>query len=125
MPKNEYIALTETNYIPLTQAQISLCVKIGYTYYCEYVHLLKKCIEHTCMSMIYYDQSSKIKAGKCKTIIMFDMILESKILDTSNIPILSNLQKPWTIVCKGIDRVFELEYSTYMYLIGWNSVNAC
>ena len=36
------IALTENNYIPLTKAQILLCAKIGYMYYCEYAHLLKK-----------------------------------------------------------------------------------
>ena len=47
------IALTETNYVPLAQAQISLCTKIGYMYYCEYAHLLKKCTEHICMSAIY------------------------------------------------------------------------
>ena len=40
--ETELIALTEN--IPLTQAQISLCAKIGYMYYCEYAHLLKKCI---------------------------------------------------------------------------------
>ena len=61
VPETDYIALTETNYVPLTQAQISLCTKISYTYYCEYAHLLKKCTEHTCMSTIYYDQSSMIK----------------------------------------------------------------
>ena len=98
------------------QAQISLCAKIGYMYYCEYAHLLKKCTEHTCMSAIYYDQSSQIKADKCKTIVTFDTILESKILDASDILILSNLQKPWTIVCKDVDRIFELEYSTYCIL---------
>ena len=27
--ETELIALTETNYVPLTQAQISLCAKIG------------------------------------------------------------------------------------------------
>ena len=64
-----YIALTDNNYVPLTQAQISLCAKIGYTYYCEYTHLLKKCTEHTCMSAIYYDQESEIKANQCKTIV--------------------------------------------------------
>ena len=37
---------------------------------------------------------------------------ESKILDASNILILSNLQKPWTIACKDVSRVFEIEYST-------------
>ena len=98
------------------QAQISLCAKIGYMYYCEYAHLLKKKTEHTCMSMIYYNQSSQIKADKCKMIVTFDTILESKILDAGDILILSNLQKPWTIVCKDVDRIFKLEYSTYHVL---------
>ena len=57
IPETELIALTENSYIPLTQAQISLCAKIGYMYYCEYAHLL---MEHTCMSAIYYDQGSDI-----------------------------------------------------------------
>ena len=41
---------------------------------------------------------------------------QSKILDAGDILILSNLQKPWTIVCKDVDRTFELEYSTYHIL---------
>ena len=116
IPETEYIALTDNNYIPLTQVQISLCAKIGYTYYCEYAHLLKKHTEHTCMSAIYYDQESAIKANQYKTIVTFDDTLESKILYASNILILSNLQKPWTIACKDISRVFEIEYSTYCIL---------
>ena len=116
IPETELIALTENNYIPLTQAQISLCAKIGYMYYCEYAHLLKKHMEHTCMSAIYYDQGSDIKAKKCKTIVTFNTIPESKILDTSNLLILLNLQKPWTIACKDISGVFEIEYSTYRIL---------
>ena len=116
IPETELIALTENNYIPLSQAQISLCAKIGYMYYCEYAHLLKKCTEHTCMSAIYYDQGSDVKAKQCKTIVTFDTIPESKILDASDLLILSNLQKPWTIACKDISRVFEIEYSTYHIL---------
>ena len=116
IPETELIALTETNYVPLTQVQISLCAKIGYMYYCEYAHLLKKHTEHTCMSAIYYDQGSDIKAKQCKTIVTFDTIPGSKILDTSNLLILSNLQKPWTIACKDVSRVFEIEYSTYHIL---------
>ena len=64
--ETEYIALTDNNYVPLTQAQISLCAKIGYMYYCEYTHLLKKRTEYTCMSAIYYNQESEIKANQCK-----------------------------------------------------------
>ena len=93
IPETELIILTENNYIPLTQAQISLRAKIGYMYYCEYAHLLKKCTEHTCMSAIYYDQGSDVKAKQCKTIATFDTLPESKILGTGNLLILSNLQK--------------------------------
>ena len=103
IPETELIALSENNYIPLTQAQISLCAKIGYMHYCEYAHLLKKCTEHTCMSAIYYDQGIRT-------------IPESKILDAGDLLILSNLQKPWTIACKDISRVFEIEYFTYRIL---------
>ena len=116
IPETEYIALTDNNYVPLTQVQISLCSKIGYTYYCEYAHLLKKCTEHTCMSAICYDQESEIKANQCKTIATFDNTLESKILDAGNILILLNLQKLWTIACKDVSRAFEIEYSTYCIL---------
>ena len=116
IPETKLIALTKYNYIPLTQAQISLCAKIGYMYYCEYAHLLKKCTEHTCMSAIYYDQGSDIKVKQCNAIVTFNTIPESKILDSGNLLILSNLQKPWTIACKDISRVFEIEYSTYHIL---------
>ena len=85
-------------------------------YYCECAHLLKKCTEHTCMSAIYYDQESEIKANQCKTIVTFDNTPESKILDACNILILLNSQKPWTIACKDISRVFEIEYSTFHIL---------
>ena len=114
--ETEYIALTDNNYVPLTQVQISLCGKIGHKYYCEYTHLLKKRTKHTCMSAIYYDQESEIKANQCKTIVTFDNTPESKILDAGNILILSNIQKPWTIACKDVSRVFEIEYSTYHIL---------
>ena len=68
------------------------------------------------MSAIYYDQQSEIKVNQCKTIVTSDHTPESKILDASNILILSNLQKPWTIAFKDVSRVFEIEYSTYHIL---------
>ena len=116
IPEIELIALTKNNYILLTQAQILLCAKIGYMYYCEYAHLLKKCMEHTCMSTIYYDQRSDIKAKQGKTIVTFDTTSESKISDAGDLLILLNLQKPWTIACKDVSRVFEIGYSTYRIL---------
>ena len=46
----------------------------------------------------------------------FDNTPESKILNASNILKLLNLQKPWTLACKDVSRVFEIEYSTYHIL---------
>ena len=122
--ETELIALTENNYIPLTQAQISLCAKISYMYYCEYAHLLKKCMEHICMSAIYYDQGSDIKAKQCKTIVTFDTIPESKILDASDLLILSNLQKPWRLHVKMFLEFLKLNIPLIVYSIDWNYVNA-
>ena len=68
------------------------------------------------MSAIYYDQGSNVKVKQCKTIVTFDTIPESKILDTSDLLLLSNLQNPWTIACKDVSRDFEIEYSTYRIL---------
>ena len=123
IPETEYIALTDNNYVPLTWAQISLCAKIGYMYYCEYAHLLKKCTEHTCMSAIYYDQESKIKANQCKTIVTFDNTLESKILDTSSILILLNLQKLGPLLVKMFLDSLKLNILHIVFLTDQNYVN--
>ena len=124
IPETEFIALTENNYIPLTQAQISLCAKIGYMYSCEFAHLLKKCMEHTCMSAIYYDQGSDIKAKQCKTIVTFDTIPESKILDASDLLILSNLQNLGQLHVKIFLEFLKLNILLIVYSIDRNYVNA-
>ena len=46
-------------------------------YDCEYAHLLKKCTEHTCMSAIYYDQGSDIKAKQGKTKLSHSILYQS------------------------------------------------
>ena len=61
--------------------------------------------------------TKKVKLKQISVIIVtFDNTPESRILDASNISILLNLQKPWTIACKDVSRVFEIEYSTYCIL---------
>ena len=92
-------------------------------YYCEYAHLLKKCTEHTCMSAIYYDQEGEIKANQCKAIVTFDNIQESKILDTGNILIILNLQKPWTIACKEFLEYLKLNILHIIFLTDRSYVN--
>ena len=121
IPEIELIALTETNYVLLTQAQISLCAKMGYMYYCEYAHLLKKHTEHTCMSAIYYGQGSDFEAKQCKTIVTFDTIPESKILDAGNLLILLNLQK--LLHVKMYLKYLKLNILLIVYSIDWSCVN--
>ena len=121
--ETEYIALTDNNNVPLTQVQISLCAKIGYMYYCEYAHLLKKHTKHTCMSVIYYDQECKIKANQCKTIVTFDNTLESIILDAGNILILSNLQKLELLLVKMFLECLKLNILHILFLTDQSYVN--
>ena len=73
------------------------------------------------MSAIYYDQGSDIKVKQCKTIVTFDTILESKILDAGDLLILSNLQKPWTTACKEF---LKLNILLIVYSIDRNYANA-
>ena len=123
IPETEYIALTENNFVPLTQVQISLCAKIGYIYYCEYAHLLKKCTEHTCMSVIYYDQESEIKANQCKIIVTFDNTPKLKILDASYVLILSNLQKPGLLHAKIFPEYLKLNILHIVFLTDQSYAN--
>ena len=124
IPETKLIALTETNYVPLTQEQISLCAKIDYMYYCEYAHLLKKRTEHTCMSAIYYDQGSDIKAKQCKTIVTFNTILESKILDAGDLLILLNYENLGLFHVKMYLEYLKLNILLIIYSIDQSCVNA-
>ena len=101
---------------------MSLCAKIGYTYYCEYAHLLKKHTEHTCMSAIYYDQESEIKANQCKTIVTFDNTLESKILDAGNILILT-YKYPGLLHAKIFPEYLKLNILHIVFLTDQSYVN--
>ena len=121
IPETELIALTKNNYIPLTQAQILLCAKIGYMYYCEYAHLLKKCTEHTCMSAIYYDQGSDIKVKQCKTIVPYQSLKYWMPATYSYYQIYRNLG---LLHAKISLEFLKLNILLIIYSIEWNYVNA-
>ena len=61
---------------------------------------------------------------QCKTIVTFDTILESKILDAGNLLILSNLQKPGLLHVKMSLEFLKLNILLIIYSIDWNCVNA-
>ena len=75
------------------------------------------------MSAIYYDQESEIKANQCKTIVTFDNILESKILDAGNILILSNLQIPVPLLTKIFLECLKLNILHITFLTDQSYVN--
>ena len=56
--------------------------------------------------------------------VTFDTLLESKILDASDILISSNLQKPWTTVAKMSIEHLILNNQHTVYLTGLSYVNA-
>ena len=56
-----------------------------------------------------------LKAKQCKTIVTFDTIPESKILDAGNLLILSNLRKPWAIAVKMYLEYLKLNILLIVY----------
>ena len=75
------------------------------------------------MSAIYYDQESVIKANQCKNIVTFDNTPESKILDASNILILSNLQNPGPLLAKMFLEYLKLNILHIIFLTDRSYVN--
>ena len=75
------------------------------------------------MSTTYYNQESKIKANQCKTIVTFDNIPESKILDAGNILILLNLQKLGPLLVKMFLEYLKLNILHIVFLTDWSYVN--
>ena len=75
------------------------------------------------MSAIYYDQESEIKANQCKTIVTFDNTPESRILDTGNILILSNLQNHGPLLAKMFLEYLRLNIQPIIFLTDRSYVN--
>ena len=123
--ETELIALTENNYIPLMQAQISLCTKIGYMYYYEYAHLLKKWMEHTCMSAIYYDQGSYVKVKQCKMILTFDTIRSLKYWTPATYSYYQIYRNPELLHAKIFLEFLKLNILLIVYSVDRNYVNDC
>ena len=76
------------------------------------MHLLRNKNVPSCASAIYYDAEPAVKIKHCKTKYIKSSNLEPKILDGGQNLLLSNLPKPWTLVCGAQNRPFPLKYST-------------
>ena len=75
------------------------------------------------MSAIYHDQESEIKANQSETIVTFDKTPESKILDTGNILILSNLQNLGLLHAKIFPQYLKLNILHIIFLTDQSYAN--
>ena len=108
-----YIAIGPDNYIPLSETQLRLCWKLGYTYYCENSYLLRDKTQHTCASSIFYNENEHAKIEHCKPKFVQNKHFEPKVLDAGEQIVLSNLPQPWVLICGQEHRPFPIQYSTY------------
>ena len=108
-----YMATNPNSYIPLTEQQLRLCTKIQATYYCENAHLLIDRNEHSCASALFFNASSTEIVKNCDVNYIKSDNLKAHILDAGESLILSNLPKPWTLICYPNLRPVQIQFSTY------------
>ena len=88
-------------HISLYGHQLQGCYKQGPTYYCESLHFTSHTLEHNCTSAIYFQASAKQVVEKCRFVYYHNHVPEPKILETQTLILLSNLPRPWQLVCRS------------------------
>ena len=99
--KEEHIAVMDDEYITLHGHQLQGCYKQGPTYYCESLHFTSHALEHNCASAIYFQVPAKQVVEKCRFVNYHNHVPEPKILETQTLILLSNLPRPWQLVCQS------------------------
>ena len=84
---------------------------MGVVHY-ENIHLLIHKNEHICASTIYYQVDLVTKVLHCKAKYAMNMKPDPTLFDVGNLILLSNLPKPWTVVCV-LEQAISIEYSVY------------
>ena len=92
---------TDNTYITLHGHQLQGCYKQGPTHYCESLHFTSHTSEHNCASAIYFQASAEQVVEKCRFVYYHNHIPEPKILETQTLILLSNLPRPWQLVCRS------------------------
>ena len=111
-----YMAINEQKYIPLNEQQLRLCNRMGATYYCENLYVLRHRSEHTCKSAIYYHADSWTITKHCQATFMSKHQFPPKVLDAGETMVLFNLPEPWILVCGQNKRPRQIRISTYKIL---------
>jgi hypothetical protein len=108
-----YMAVATQSYIPLTESQIRLCTRIAGFYFCKNAHLLRDKSDHICASAVFFEAEPDIISNACKPTYIKNPKLSPKVLDAGDLLVLSNLPKPWILVCEPNNRPRQITHSTY------------
>ena len=99
--KEDHIAVMDDAYITLYGHHLQGCYKQGPIYYCESLHFTSHTSEHNCTSTIYFQAPSEQVVEKCEFVYYHNHIPEPKILETQTLILLSNLPRPWQLICRS------------------------
>ncbi len=115
-PQHEYLAMNENMYRTLDARDLSGCMLVGGTYYCETMNLVTHRSEHTCKSAIYFDAMNMIIKEKCDIQYIHEYQPQPTVLDTGNVVLLTGIPGPWEIICSK-DRQIPIAIDTSPYAL--------
>ena len=109
----DYFAAHALYYVLITEGQLKRCLKIRAVYLCENSFLRVNVHADSCESAIYYRKPASTIAKHCEINFIQNKKHPSRIVDIENTLVLSNLPKPWILMCNGNRKVYNVTYSTY------------
>ena len=114
--KKPYIALNSETYISLTQQELRTCKRIGYTFYCQELFVVKHKTSYSCESAIYFNLETNIIKENCNFIFYFNrMDITPTILDGGNEIVLANRPNDKHIICNANnDILVKIPSHTYV-----------
>ena len=109
----DYFAAHALYYVVITESQLKRCLKIRAVYLCENSFLRVNVHADSCESAINYRKSASTIAKHCEITFIQNKKHPSRIIDIEDTLVLSNLPKPWILMCNGNRKVYNVTYSTY------------
>ena len=109
----DYFAAHALYYVLITEGQLKRCLKIHAVYLCENSFLRVNVHADSCESAIYYRKPASTIVKHCEINFIQNKKHPSRIVDIENTLVLSNLPKPWILMCNGNRKVYNVTYSTY------------
>ena len=109
----DYFAAHALYYVVITESQLKRCLKIRAVYLCENSFLRVNVHADSCESAIYYRKPASTIAKHCEITFIQNKKHPSRIIDIEDTLVLSNLPKPWILMCNGNRKVYNVTYSTY------------